>query len=233
MHSKNKKTITSFIIFLLILDTPLILYLFSFNNTVFDEGFYKKEFEEYKIYSRLAGYNIEKINSAVLNYLKHRDYELKDNFFNEREKAHLKDVKSLIQLILLLFYSSIFLFVVLLTSLAILNKSNQKTMSDTGTAFLFGGLLTFVVVFVFWLMTKASFNSVFDFMHKAFFEEGTYVFDPSFEKVVVLYPPELFYDIVLHIIATTLVFSLAVFLAGTIVVYFGKTKKYLNKRRKG
>ena len=230
-----KKIITNILIILLILDIPFILYSFNFNKTVFDDGVYKKEFEKYGIYSRLEVQDIEKINNDVLDYLKYKNVELNNEFFNQREKTHLKDVKELVQFILFLFYFSIALFFVLLSLIIILNKKNlKKIMKDIGIVFLFSGILTFLDAFVFWLMVKINFAFAFGLMHKIFFKEGTYVFDPSFENIVVLYPQGLFYDITVKVVLDTLIFSLVLFLLGLSILLYNKkskTKKYLKKPR--
>ena len=232
----NSKTIINILIILLILDIPFVLYSFNFNKTVFDEGIYKKGFMKHDVYSRLNDYDVEKINNNVLDYLKYKNVELADvGFFNEREKTHLKDVKGLIQFIMFVFYFSIILFFVLLVFIIILNKKNLKIiLKDMGIVFLFSGILTFVDAFVFWLMVRLNFDFAFGLMHKIFFKAGTYVFDPSFERIVVLYPQELFYDITAKVVLETLVFSLVLGLTGILILFYYKkikTKKYLKKPR--
>jgi len=224
----NSKTIINILIILLVLDIPFVLYSFNFNKTVFDENFYKKEFMKYDIYSRLNNYDIDKINNDVLSYLKYKNSDLVDDgFFNERERTHLKDVKELIQFILFVFYFSIVLFFVLLILIIILNKRKiKKIMKNIGIVFLFSGILTFVDAFVFWMMARLNFELTFELMHKIFFKAGTYVFDPSFERIVVLYPQQFFYDITVKVVLDTLFFSLFLFLIGFFIIfYFNKNSK--------
>ena len=228
----NKKIINLFLIVLLVLDIPFILYLFNFNYFAFNEDFHKKEFKKYDVYNKLNNYDIEKINNDVLDYLKNKNTELIDNgFFNEREKIHLKDVKDLIQFILVLFYFSIILFFILLLTVIILNKKNLKRIiKNLGIVFLFSGILTFLDAFIFWIMVKINFNFVFDSIHKIFFKVGTYVFDPSFENIVNLYPQQFFYDIIVKIVLNTLFLSLIILIIGLFILsHHKKTKKYLNK----
>jgi integral membrane protein (TIGR01906 family) len=224
MDFKYKKILGYTLIILLILDIPFILYLFNFNSFVFNRNFYKKEFEKYDLYTELKNYDIEKVNKDVLDYFKNKDILIKNDFFNEREKEHLKDVKDLIQLILFIFYFSIILFFVLSILLILSNKNNIKSIiKNAGIIFLFSGFLTFLDAFIFWLMLKLNFDLAFELMHKIFFRIGTYVFDPSFENIVVLYPPQFFYDITINIVVNTLAFSFFLFLGGLfIIVYFNK-----------
>lgn len=231
MNFKNKRIINYILIILLVLDIPFILYFFNFNNFIFNEKFHKEEFRKYGIYDKLKDYDIERINNDVLDYFKNEDALIKNDFFNEREKEHLKDVKDLIQFILFIFYFSLFLFLISLSMIIILNKKNvKKIIKNIGIIFLFSGFLTLFDAFIFWLMLKLNFNFIFDLMHKTFFKAGTYVFDPSFENVIILYPQEFFYDITINIVINTLVFSFFLFLIGLFIIFYSdKIKKYLKK----
>ncbi len=222
MNFKNRKIIKCVLIILLVLNAHFILYLFNFKIFIFNENFYKKEFQKYGIYSELKGYDVEKANNDVLEYFKNKDILIKNDFFNEREKMHLKDVKYLIRQILFAFYFSIILFLILSILLAMLNKNIKMLIKNFGVVLLFSGLLVLFEGFIFWLMLKLNFNFAFELMHKTFFMAGTYIFNPSFEKITILYPQEFFYDIAVNIAINTLVFSFFLFLAGLfIVLYFG------------
>ncbi|MBL7054689.1 DUF1461 domain-containing protein [Candidatus Woesearchaeota archaeon] len=225
MNFKIKRITSYILIILLILNVPFVVYLFNFNNTSFNENFYKKEFEKHGVYDKLDDYDIENVNKDVLDYLKNRDNSLKGHdFFNEREKEHLEDVKDLIQIILFIFYFSIILFFVLFLILVILNK---KIIKNVGIIFFFGGILTVLDAIIFYLWVKLNFRFAFDLMHKTFFKAGSYVFDPGFEKIVVLYPQQLFYDITADIVINTLVFSFVLFLGGLIVIMYYKKQKII------
>jgi len=230
----NSKTIINILITLLILDIPFVLYSFNFNNVVFDENFYKKEFMKHDVYSRLNNYNIEKINNDVLDYLKYKNVELADDgFFNEREITHLKDVKELVQFILFIFYFSIILFFVLLILIIILNKKNlKKILKNIGIVFLFSGILTFLDAFVFWLIARLNFDFAFELMHNTFFKAGTYVFDPSVERIVVLYPHQFFYDITVKVVLDTLIISLVLGLVGLVILFYKKIKSISKSNKK-
>lgn len=220
-----KKTIINILVTLLVLDVPFLLYSYNFNKIVFDNNFYKKEFEKHEVYGRLEGYDIEEINNNVLSYLKNEDiYLADDGFFNERERIHLMDVKGQVQIILYILYFSIILFFVLIFLLVILNGNLKKIMKNVGIVFLFSGILTFLDSFVFWLIAKGNFDFVFELMHKIFFKAGTYVFDPYFERIVVLYPQQFFYDITVKIVLDTLVISLVLGLVGLVILLYKKIK---------
>lgn len=228
----NKKLLI-LISVLLTIDIPFILYLSNFNSIGFDENFYKKEFQKYGVYENLGDYDIEKINDDVLNYLRYGEEGfIENNFFNEREKVHLLDVKNLIQKTIKFYYFSIILFFLLLVSLISLLNKNIRIIKYLGMIFLISGLLTFLDAFVFFIMVNSNFSFAFDAFHSTFFSEGSFLFDPSSENIVNLYPKELFFDITYRIVVNTLIFSFLVFLVG--ISFLGilkyKTVKIKNKR---
>jgi integral membrane protein (TIGR01906 family) len=229
----NKKRLALIISILLIIDIPFILYLSNSNNLAFDENFYKKEFEKYNVYDSLEDYDIEEINSELLNYLKYEknDVLIDNDFFNEREKTHLLDVKNLIQKTILLYYFTIILFFILLISLIFLLKRNITIIKYLGIIFLISGLLTFLDAFAFFAIINSDFASSFDVFHSIFFEQGSFLFDPSSENIVVLYPESLFFDITYSIAISTLIFSFLMFLVGILflVIIKYKTGKFNKK----
>ncbi|MBS3102369.1 DUF1461 domain-containing protein [Candidatus Woesearchaeota archaeon] len=233
MNAKNKKILISLVSILLILDVPLVLYLFNFKNTAFDENFYKKEFQKYNVYGKLQDYDVEKINNDVLNYLKsEKEESIKNDFFIQREKEHLLDVKNLIQKTINFYYFSLILFFILLISLAFLLDQNIKIVKHFGIIFIISGALTFFEAFAFFAAVNMNFSSAFDIFHNTFFQRGTYTFDPSFENIVNLYPEQLFFGIAQRIIFNTLIFSFFLSLAGILflaaVKYNAlKIKKYI------
>ena len=139
---------------LLIIDIQFILYLSNFNSLGFDENFYRAEFQKYGVYENLDGYDIEKINTDVLDYLRYGKGLIENDFFNEREKEHLLDVKNLIQKTIKFYYFSIILFFLLLVSLISLLNKNIKIIKYLGMIFLISGLLTFLDAFVFFYNGK-------------------------------------------------------------------------------
>jgi len=220
---KNKKIIMLTISILMVLLVPIILYLFNFNIIAFNENFYKKEFARYDVYSTLNEHDIEKINSDVLNYLENeRENKLINNdFFNYREQAHLLDVKNLIQKTLVIYYTSVILFILLFIVLIILLDFNIKKIAKRFLLILFfGSALTLIDAFLFFLLSNINFDFLFRFFHKTFFPVGTFTFNPEFEDIVVLYPEKLFFDALIKIITKTILSSVILTFLSFIVLFY-------------
>lgn len=222
----NKKLFTLIVSILMVLTVPFIIYGYNFNSVAFDEDFYKKEFLKYNVYENLKNYDIESINSDVLNYLKkEKNNSLMDNdFFNEREKTHLLDVKILISKVLSIYYFSVILFLLLFVLLIFSMKFEfQKIMKRFFIILLFGTVLTCIDAVLFLILSNFNFSFVFDLLHKTFFSLGTYIFDPTYENLVVLYPQNLFFDALIRIIISTIITSAVILLFSImfLFIFFG------------
>ena len=197
----------------MILLIPLIIYGYNFNSIAFDKDFYKKEFLKYNVHNNLRNYDIESINNDVLNYLQFgKNNELiKNDFFNEREKTHLLDVKILISKVLSIYCSSAILFLLLFILLILLSNFNfLKIAKRFFIILLAGSFLTLLDAVLFFILSNFNFNFVFDLFHKSFFDFGSYTFNPEFENIVVLYPKNLFFDALIKIAASTIITSVSI-----------------------
>ena len=210
---EHKRLFVSTISVLIALIVPLIICLYNFNSVVFDDNFYKKEFLKYDVYETLGDYDIESINNDVLDYLAHgkSDELIENDFFNEREKKHLLDVKTIIQETLMMYYFSITLFILFFISLAFLMELNFKNIAKRLLIIaLSGSSLNFLVGVLLFFLSNSNFNFVFDAFHKTFFNAGTFIFNPAFENIVALYPQNLFLDALISTIFGAIITSMAI-----------------------
>lgn len=232
---KNKRLFVNIISIIIILLIPVILYGFNFNSTAFDRDLYKKEFSKYNVYNNLKNYDVEDINNKVLNYLRFDSNNrlIDSDFFNEREKTHLLDVKGLMQKVLTLYYFSVILFSLLSIILALLLNFNFRIIGKRILIILLiGSLLTLLDAAAFFLLSSFNFDFAFDLFHKTFFAQGTYLFNPEFENIVVLYPENLFFDFLVKIVLNTILSSIILVFVSLIFLFafFGKkiTKNFPN-----
>lgn len=222
---KNKRLFMLVISILMVLTIPFIIYLYNFNSIAFDRDLYKKEFLKYNVYNNLEDYDIEGINNDVLNYLINEkgSIPIENDFFNEREKTHLLDVKNLIQKVLAIYYYSMILFLLLFIMLILLLNFNFKEIVKRLFIILFfGSLLTLLDAGSFFLLSNFNFDFTFDLFHETFFSSGTFTFNPEFENIVVLYPENLFFDLLIKIIMNTILSSVIIlfFSIATFFIFF-------------
>src|SRR3989344_1265421 len=209
---------------------PIMIYGHSFNSVAFSKEFYKKEFLEYDVYSNLPDYDVDNLNHEVLGYLQSgKNSNLIENgFFNDMEKAHLLDVKSLVHKGLSIYRASIILFLILSASLVFFLGLDPKTiMHKFLLVLLFGSILSLAPAFLIFAVSEINFGFAFGLLHETFFPVGTYTFNPEFEKIVVLYPENLFSDAFAEIISGIIFPSAIIFLASLAVLFCFFRKKFL------
>ena len=202
---------------------PAIFYGYAFNSVAFDRNFYNEEFSKYNVHSNLQDYDVNDINNEVLNYLQSgkNDELIGSNFFNQREKAHLLDVKSRINMALSIYFTALTLFLILAASLVFLFHFAPKIIFRRFLLILsFGCILSLSIAFLLFAVSKADFDFAFGLLHETFFSAGTYTFNPEFEKIVVLYPENLFSDAFAKIILKMIFPSAIVFLASSAVLFY-------------
>ncbi len=224
-----KKTLAWILVFLIIVNIPFILYLSNFKILLYDENYYKKEFQKHNVYENLNNYDVDGINNDVLDYFKNKDEIIKNDFFNEKEKSHMSDVKNLINDVFYLFNLLILNFIILLIILYFVNK--KRFLKYIGFSLAAGGALTFLHAFFFWFTIKFNFGKTFTVFHEIFFKDN-WIFNPLSNKIVVLYPQGFFFDFVYNIVIRTLVMTSVLILIGLVIFLRAKRskKQSINKK---
>jgi integral membrane protein (TIGR01906 family) len=231
---KDKKVVIAFMA-VMILAFPIMVYLFSFNLVAFNDSFYKKEFLKYDLYSELDGYDIESVNSEVISYLKDSGSSrtISNDFFNEREKVHLLDVKNIIHGLFLVYLISTGLFLAAFAALIFFMDFYFKNIMKIFLIAVFlGSILALLCTLALFTTANMNFDFLFGFMHKTFFSFGTYSFNPEYEKIVVIYPENLFFDAFTRIIFNVIISSVTVIFFCIAVFYLEKKgifQKFLKK----
>jgi len=219
---------------LLILNTYFLIYLVNFKLIVFNEDYYRKEFRKYGVYDKLDGYEIEQVNSDLLDYLRYeRTNNLIDSdFFNEREKEHLLDVKALFQKALSIVNYVMVSFVLLVVLFFFVVRKELHARNDFGKWLLKHGSIILIIrcslgsltILGIVLLLKYRFSYIFTKFHEMFFKAGSWMFDTQVDKMVILYPEGFFVDVTLKIFLDTLSFSLILVALGFLGLYLLKRK---------
>ena len=214
--------------FLLIIILPFLLFLFMLNFFGFDNLCYKEKFSEYGVQQNVP--NAVSLHEKVINFIKGEDNQL-PNDFNEKEKQHLLDVRNAIDFSTMLLYIFIILFVLLLIASAFALKVNNYIVNFVGKILVFGGFLTIILAGILFLLISTDFPTTFESFHSLLFEKGTYVFDPTKEVIVNLYPEQLFLDLGLRISKNVFFGSAVLIIIGLFLILKSKSKKNKNKQK--
>lgn len=189
---------TFFTIFLI----PILVLLFSFRLIVFDASFYQSEFEKYGIYDKFDKGVADSAAESLIGYMR-SGIPLSD-FFNEKEKAHMIDVRNIVQKVLLFFYAFSSVVVV---SLFFSRNYFFKSL-------FYGGLVTLLVLVSFFVASFLWFDFIFVKFHELSFSNKLWMLNPDVDNLKALLPDSFFYDALLRIFFISFIASAGLVLVG-------------------
>ena len=196
-------------IYFTILLIPIFILLLSFKVFVYDENSYKQQFRENNIYTKYNESYVNNISSNLINYFKNK--ETLGNYYSERERIHLEDVKKLINNGLKLFYLIFITFLIIFSYL--IQKRDYKALSKI---LKYGGILNLVIYFIIFLLSVINFEKFFIKFHQIFFTNNYWMLNPT-DILVNVFTQEFFISILRKIMTTSIILSLLFILAGIFI----------------
>ena len=219
--SKIKKT---FLVLLSLLFVPLII-LFSFNLFVFNEKYYEKEFVKTGVYEKYQKEDVKNAVDELFGYFKDKN-DLKTQFFNQKEKEHLKDVKNIIQKIINLFY-----FVLVASTAAIIYFLIHKKYFEIGKILMRGSIFSILTVITFLSFSIMSFSSSFYLFHVTFFKNNLWMLNPETDNLINLFPEQFFFDIMKEILVASFSISILFLILGAFLIKRYKGQPVISDKR--
>lgn len=184
----------------------LLLILGTFTFTTLNQHFYEKEFTKYSIYDKFEDPNeVNREFSKVLHYLKGRSPTLESDFFNEKEKTHLQDVKTIYTTFFFLIIASSITFFILV----LINRKNKKLLIRS---LQYGSLISLIFLALLILGLLISFEQMFILIHKIFFTNDLWMLDPATDNLIKLLPLQIFYDLGKRFLLYSMTFSIFIFI---------------------
>ena len=192
----------------------LSLITFTFFSCVnywsFNKSFYKDEYKNLGVaeYIGISEDDLNKTTDILLSYIKGEndslDIECKINgmtreVFNDREKAHMIDVRSLYDGLIIVRNVSFIIFVL---SFIYIGKTKSLFIDYKYSLSLVGFIMAFILLFC--LMDFEGFWLAF---HHLFFPfNDLYILDPRYDVLVMMLPEGFFFDLcILIVVSTTMV----------------------------
>jgi len=172
---------------------PIFLVLLNYRLLVFNDSYYFDEFKELGVYDKFSKKDVEENTFELIGYFKGKN-ALESEFFNEKEKLHLKDVKNLIKKTNIIFWISA-------TLLGLLVFLNRNSLSKP---FFYGGILMIVVIFIF---SMINFNFLFLKFHELSFNNTLWILDED-DNLINLFPEKFFQDFVEKIFLNSFIISI-------------------------
>ncbi|MFC1875152.1 TIGR01906 family membrane protein [Chloroflexota bacterium] len=206
---------------LFILCLPVMLFTAVLGLAVNSQWLYEYGFDKYDV-SQTTGINdteLEKAASRLIDYFNSGEESIdltviKDGepftLFNQREIAHLRDVKELIWLdywVLLGTGSYVLLYAVV--SLCWLAEKCRRRLA---TATTIGGGITLGLILALGLAVMLDFQGLFLQFHLISFANDLWLLDPTRDYLIMLFPQGFWYDATISVALATAV--LAVLISG-------------------
>ena len=208
--------IVSYLIFIFF--APALI-LINFNFLVFNHGFYKSQFEKLNVYETFGSKEVVDNQSKTLIGYLCCGKELDLNFFTERERLHLSDVKKIITLNQV---ASVLLVGLILAGFLILVlKKDEKELAKTVMGA--SAITIFALIFL-WLSSYLNFEWFFLKFHYLTFDNDLWQL-PENSNLIKLFPQQFFVNFANRIAIQTLIISAGLFLASS---YF--LKRHVSKK---
>ncbi len=209
----NKILKILFVISLILFIITLNVKLFLFNFNV-----YQKEFTRQNIYETIPDADKNALN--LINYMNNKE-ELND-FFNEKEKLHLQDVKSLFNKDNLIFYIALILNILFLIYFIYI-----KDYKAIYSSFFISGIILILFIISFFII---DFNYLFTKFHLIAFNNDYWLLDPNTDNLINLFPVELQYNVGVRMLINIIMSTLILIILAIALRKFTLNKSFLNKK---
>ena len=202
--------------------STLCLILCAFLSCVdywcFSNSFYKNEYTKLDTANEISMSqdDLDKTTDVLLGYLKDKYSSLDTQakvegisreVFNDREKAHMVDVKNLYQNVLVV--RNVCFIVYLLSFIYICFSSNTKYIfsSYKKSLAIFGFIIGFILLFC-----LIDFDGFWTNFHHVFFPNNDlWLLDPRTDILIMMVPSQFFFDLCISIIVSIIVFLLGIY----------------------
>lgn len=159
---------------------PIIILILSFNLLIFNNDFYGKES------------NNATVSNNIIDYFKGN--ELNSNYFSDKEISHLKDVRNLIWMSLVI--------LIILTIILLISISNKE---------IFLGSLFSIILTILLALTLLSFSTSFVYFHQILFTNNNWLL-PANSTLIQTLPESFFEKAFIKILITNFIISILLLL---------------------
>ena len=204
---------TALVIFVLAL--PVLFLTAGISAAANCPWLYEYGFHKYDI-SRVTGIDDAELNKAareIIRYWNSGENEIDITvikngqpftLFNEREVAHMVDVKALFRLAYTFLLGS-FLYVLLFLGLSLFLWKDKRL---TANGLFWGGGLSIALIAVIGVMAVTDFNWFFTRFHLLSFSNDLWLLDPTTDYLIMLFPEGFWFDAAMVCVIFTVLLSL-------------------------
>ena len=213
--------ILSFSLMFIVLVTSIEIAAYS------DFSFYEKEYNKYAVtnYVDISMSDLMNVTKDMMSYLKGDREKISDikaniagipdtTFFNEREVAHMEDVRGLFVGAVYLRYILIAVGILCIIAAKLLKGKIFCFLSNVLT---FGTLFTLVITAVLVFLIAGDFEKYFIIFHHIFFNNDLWMLDPATDNLINIVPQGFFMDMSKRIMIVFSAFILSMIGSGVVL----------------
>lgn len=221
----KKKSLVFTVLFVVLV--PMVLLLTDVQLVAYNRNYYRAEYVKYNIPKNI-GMSMENLMNSterLLLYLDNKRDNLdfkesftsgEEEFFSQRDKQHMVDVKCLFikgryLRDLSLVYIIVILFIMFRKKPF---KAQIRKLARYGIAIAAAGIAPVLLVVV---LMNIDFYKYFTIFHKIFFTNDLWLLDPAADRLVNIFPQDFFTDMAFSI-SYMYIAEMAVILIGSIIV---------------
>ena len=209
---------------LFIMAVPLFLITGSVTWAFNSPGLYNDGFEKFSI-SRISGItdsDLRQVGADIRSYINSGDEPLnvrtrilgtEQDLFNDREIAHMRDVKRLVWgVYILALASAVYLAAMVAAGFA---RQRGRFVEPLAKRAIYGGGLTLGLLVVFGILALVDFESLFIKFHQLSFANNFWQLDPRTDYLVRIFPDAFWIDATVWVAVRAVAGALALTLAGS------------------
>ncbi len=192
--------------------TVLLLFatlFFSISLVISRPAFFEKEYTKLGN-AQAMGMSVEDLTAATAQMVAYMDGSAQSidlevtvngervSMFNDRERAHMVDVRALYQGIQKVAIAALVISGIAILGLRMLSRKKKEVIQQQYLGVFWGSGACFMLILAFGLWVLVDFNSFWTAFHHLFFTNDLWLLDPATSRMINMMPWELFYDIVVH-----------------------------------
>ena len=196
---------------------PVFLVTTNTRLVINSSSLYQSGFEKYQI-ERVTGIEYGQLllaSEQIRDYFSNDDTdliikvtkhgEIVESLFNEREIAHMRDVKGLVKGVYLAQWISLFIILLGIIAGYFITKGDKfgSPIRDLGR----GGKLTLALTLFIGLFSLVGFERLFLYFHLFSFSNDLWILDPTRDYLIMMFPEGFFFDATIYIAIATVIES--------------------------
>ncbi len=205
---------------ILIVLTPIVIFLSVLQFVALNQSWYERQFVIHNTYEELGQTRVKQQTVNLFAFLKNTE-PLTTSFYTERERVHLADVKKLYQLSLGVIA---LLFGVWVVCLALLIRNNREALASV---LIRGGGAALLTYSIAGAIAYLAFDQIFLLFHQMIFSNDFWQLNPATEKLIVLFPPELFAVLLIRAALLSVGLALLLFMLAGLARYSHRITAFL------